>query len=87
MKKYLHKTVWLSGSSTFVHPISIYYGDLSRENGSSIVFQWDSDKRIFDKFIDRTVEKYSDFITSGFFVPNDGSCPAEIVFRFKGVTQ
>lgn len=44
-KKYLYNNTWLSGSSTYVSPIAIWKKE--------IVFQWGSDKNIFNKFIKR----------------------------------
>lgn len=76
-KKYLFPYTWLSGSSTEVSPVEIYaYGG----GKFRVTFQWNSAKRVFSKFIDRIVQKYSPLVCNGRFVPNDGSCPAEIIF-------
>lgn len=75
VKKYLCANTWLSGSSTTVCPIMV------RKN--EIIFQWNSDKKIFDKFISRTVEKYNDLLEAGCFWKSDGSCPSTITFKLK----
>ena len=75
VKKNLYEHTWTSGSSTIVYPITV------RKN--EIVFQWKSDRRIFDKFINRTVEKYNYLFESGYFWKSDGSCPSTIVFKFR----
>ena len=75
VKKYLYRHTWLSGSSTYVSPITVWKNE--------VVLQWDSDKRIFDRFIDRIVEKYNNLFSYGYFRKSDGSCPSTIVFRFK----
>ena len=74
-KKYLHKWIWTSGSCTYVYPIMVW-----KDN---ITIQWDCDKRIFDKFINRIVKKYNDLFESGYFWKTDGSCPSTITFIFK----
>lgn len=73
-KKYLYDHTWLSGSSTTVRPITIW----ARE----IEIQWKCDKRIFNKFIERIVAKYSDLFKTGIFWKTDGSCPSRIIFLF-----
>lgn len=75
VKKNLYEHIWLSGSSTPVYPITI--------RDYEIEFQWNSNRRIFDKFINRTIEKYKDIFESGYFWKSDGSCPSAIVFKFK----
>ena len=75
VKKYLCTNTWLSGSSTIVYPIMV--------RKDEITFQWNSDKRIFDKFISRTVEKYNNLFKSGCFWKSDGSCPSTITFKLK----
>ena len=74
VKKNLYNETWLSGSTT-VHPITIW--------GKEIVIQWSSDKKIFDKFIQRTVKKYNDLLERGYFWKSDGSCPSTITFVLK----
>ena len=74
-QKYLYKYTWLSGSSTTVYPITIYE--------DSIEIQWESDKNIFGKFIDRIVNNNADLFSKGFFWKSDGSCPSTITFCFK----
>lgn len=71
-KKYIYEHTWLSGSSTYVTPITIW--------NNEIELQWKSNKRIFDKFIQRYVEKYPDLISYGTFWKTDGSCPSTITF-------
>lgn len=75
VQKNLYEHVWLSGSSTEVYPIGIWASD--------VTFQWKSNKNIYDKFIKRTVEKYSDILSGGYFRKSDGSCPSEIVFLLR----
>ena len=75
VKKNLYRHIWTSGSSTTVYPITVRRND--------IVFQWNSNRRIFDKFINRTVEKYKAMFESGYFWKSDGSCPSVIVFKFR----
>lgn len=79
VKKYLYEGTWTSGSSTTVYPIAICVNSWKSE----IVVQWNSDKRIFDKFINRTVEKHKDILARGHFWKSDGSCPSTITFRLK----
>ena len=74
-KKYLYKRTWTSGSCTEVYPIMVWEND--------ITIQWDCDKRIFDKFINRIVEKYNDLFEWGCFWKTDGSCPSTITFKFR----
>ena len=78
VKKYLCTNTWVSGSSTTVYPIMV------RKN--EIIFQWNSDKRIFDQFINRTVERYKDLLEAGYFWKSDGSCPSTITFKVKEVS-
>ncbi len=73
--KNLCNRTWLSGSSTTVFPVTICK--------KKIVFQWNSDRRIFDKFIKRIVEKYNDLLIDGYFWKSDGSCPSTITFVLK----
>ena len=75
VQKYLYGYARLSGSSTNVYPITIWK--------ESIVLQWKSDKSIFDKFIQRVVDKNSDIFSDGLFWKSDGSCPSTITFYFK----
>jgi hypothetical protein len=77
VKKYMYEYTWLSGSSTYVSPISIYYVS------STITIQWKSHKNIFNKFIQRIIDNSEGFLIDGYFAKNDDSCPAEIVFKFK----
>ena len=53
VKKYLYRGVWVSGCQTTVHPITI--------DRNSIRIQWNCDKKIFQKFINRIVEKIPTF--------------------------
>lgn len=75
VKKNLYKYSWLSGSSTQVSPITIWR--------NRVELQWDSDRRIFDKFIKRIVKENEDLIAYGSFWKSDGSCPSTITFRFR----
>ena len=74
-KKYLYKGTWISGSCTTVYPIMIWKND--------ITIQWNCNKAIFDKFINRIAEKYNDIFEYGYFWKTDGSCPSTITFRLK----
>ena len=73
--KYLSPFKRLSGSATIVHPITI--------TKNKIILQWQSDKKIFDKFIQRTVKEYNHMFESGRFWKSDGSCPSTITFNLK----
>ena len=73
--KYLCPFNRLSGSATIVHPITV--------TKNKIILQWQSDKRIFDKFIQRTIIEYSHMFKSGHFWKSDGSCPSTITFNLK----
>ncbi len=77
VKKYLYNDCWLSGSSTTVHPITIF------EKSKQIVLQWESDKRIFGKFIERVKKENPEFIIDGKFWKSDGSCPSTITFYYQ----
>lgn len=74
-RKNLYGHTWLSGSSTEVYPITIWK--------STIEIQWKGNKKVYDKFIDRMVQKYADLFEYGYFCKSDGSCPSNITFRFK----
>ena len=73
--KYIKGDTWLSGSSTTVYPITI------SEVSKQIVFQLNTDKGIFNKFIERTCKKY-DKLKKGYFWKSDGSCPSTITFYY-----
>lgn len=75
VRKNIYTNIWLSGSSTEVIPITV--------GQKEIVFQWKSDRNIFDKFINRIVKKYNDLFAYGYFWKSDGSCPSTITFKFK----
>lgn len=75
VQKYLCKHIWTSGSSTEVYPIIIWQNEIE--------LQWNSDKSIFDKFINKMVEKHKDIIEYGMFWKSDGSCPSRIIFGLK----
>ena len=83
VKKNLYKFTWLSGSSTTVYPISIYYESFPT---SEVVLQWDSD-RACNKFINKIVQKFSNILKEGYFWKSDGSCPSTITFRLKEKIQ
>ena len=72
--KYLFPFKRLSGSTTIVHPITV--------TKNKIILQWQSDKKIFDKFIQRMVKEYNHMFESGHFWKSDGSCPSTITFWF-----
>lgn len=71
-KKNIYPFVWLSGSNTMVSPITYYKNE--------IVLQWNSSRNIYQKWIDRTVKKFSNILKYGYFDKNDGTCPSIIVF-------
>ena len=73
--KYLCPFKRLSGSSTIVHPITV--------TKNKLILQWESDKKIFDKFIQRMVKEYNHMFESGHFWKSDGSCPSTITFTLK----
>lgn len=73
--KYLCPFKRLSGSSTIVHPITV--------TKNKLILQWESDKKIFDKFIQRMVKEYNHMFESGHFWKSDGSCPSTITFNLK----
>lgn len=75
VKKYLYRNHWTSGSSTDVYPISIWQNDIE--------VQWNSDRRIFDNFIDKIVKNNSDLLSGGRFRKSDGSSPSQIIFFLR----
>lgn len=74
-KKNIYDDICLSGCSTYVHPITI--------SENEIIFQWKSNKKIFDKFIERYTKQFPQLIKSGVFDKGDGSCPSQIIFYLK----
>lgn len=78
VKKNIYSYSWLSGCSTHVSPITVWKNE--------IVLQWGTDRRIFDKWIKRVVERNGDLIKSGRFWKSDGSCPSTIIFWLKEKT-
>lgn len=74
--KYIEENKWLSGSSTTVYPITI--SEISKQ----ITFQLNTDKRIFNKFIERICKKY-DKLKRGYFWKSDGICPSTITFYYE----
>ncbi len=77
VNKNLYKYCWLSGCQTEVHPITVW------EQSKRIVLQWNSDRKIFDKFIERVKAENPGFITAGIFRKSDGSCPSTITFWYE----
>lgn len=75
VRKYVYKNTWISGSSTTVYPFSI--------NDREITMQWNSNKKIFNRFIRRIVKENSDLISDGYFWKSDGSCPSTVTFYFR----
>lgn len=73
--KYLCPFKRLSGNSTIVYPITV--------TKNKLILQWESDKKIFDKFIQRMVKEYNHMFESGYFWKSDGSCPSTITFNLK----
>lgn len=59
--KYIKINTWISGCSTTVYPVTVC------ENSKQIVFQLNTDKRIFNKFIERICKKY-DRLKKGVFL-------------------
>ena len=82
VKKNLYRHTWLSGSSTTVYPIAVYYEAWPT---SEVVLQWASDRacNVFINKINKIVEKFKDILKEGFFWKSDGSCPSTITFRLK----
>lgn len=76
VKKNLESGCWLSGSSTTVHPITIW------EKSKQIVLQWKSDKNVYGKFIERVKKENPGFIVDGKFWKSDGSCLSTITFYY-----
>ena len=72
INKHVRKYSWISGSSTEVRPITIWK--------ESVCVQLDTTRAVFQKAIDRVVEKNKTLFKSGSFCKNDGSCPATITF-------
>lgn len=76
--KYILNHTWTSGSSTVVYPVMINH--ISKE----VIFQINTDKKIFDKFILRVCNKYKS-IKSGYFWKSDGSCPSYVKFNYTDI--
>lgn len=72
--KHIYGYSWVSGSTTEVHPLTIWRDGLS--------IQMDTRKNYFEKAIVRVLEKHSDIFCEGWFNRHDGSCPATIWFNF-----
>lgn len=81
IKKNLCKCAWLSGSSTYVHPIEIRIRP-SENLADEVILQWESD-RCCDKFIQRIVKSYPNVLKKGHFCRSGGSCPNTIVLYLK----
>lgn len=75
VKKHLLKYPWLSGCSTEVAPITVW--------NESIVLQWDTTSRRFNRFISRMAAKFPDVVDHGYFSRGDGSSPAAITFILR----
>lgn len=76
IKKYLYQGIWLSGSSTYVYPITIW------NTSKQITIQLTTDKNLFNKLIKRYKNKYKN-IDYAYFWKSDGSCPSTLNFKFK----
>lgn len=81
INKYLYQYTWLSGSSTKVYPISARY---EKNNIKEITIQINTEKNLFNKLIERYKNNYKN-IDYGYFWKSDGSCPSQLVFKFKVV--
>ena len=71
----LYEFPWLSGSSTYVYPCTIWR--------DTIEYQLTCYDNVFDEFIKDIVDKYSDVICDGYFWESDGSCPCTLIFKLK----
>lgn len=72
--KHIYKHTWLSGSSTLVHPITLWEKE--------IVIQLDNDRNIYNKAIQRIIKKHKDILTGGLYYKSDGSCPNTLTFYY-----
>lgn len=82
VKKDLYPHTWLSGSSTYVTPITIWRDDDTLIS-NQIVLQWNTDKKP-TKWISQ-IEKFGKklgFIRHAVWSKSDGSCPSTITFYF-----
>ena len=78
-KKNIYPFVWLSGSNTLVSPIAYYKNE--------IVLQWNGERNIYRKWIERTVKKFDNILKDSYFDKGDGSCPPAIVFELKNCLE
>ena len=80
IQKYICKNCWLSGSNTFVYPLSLF---IDKNNKiKQIIIQVNIGKNVFGKLIKRYKDKYNN-MKDGYFSKSDGSCPSTINFIFK----
>lgn len=72
--KHIDHHHWTSGRSTIVYPITLW--------AHNVCIQIDTRRNYFQKAIERVLNKNKDLFCDGWFCKNDGSCPAEISFRY-----
>lgn len=78
IKRHLYKNTWTSGCVTEVFPIIRWVED------GEIVVQLNNNKNVFEKTIQRIIEKSNGNIIYGYFAQSDGSCPNTLHFFVKG---
>lgn len=78
IKRHIYPYTWLSGSSTEVYPITCWMED------GEIVVQLGTNKKDWDKAIQRIIKKSNGIIAKGYFLKKDGSCPDTLNFLIKG---
>lgn len=81
INKYLYQYKRLSGNNTTVYPISAKY---KNNKINEIIIQINTQRNYFKKLIERYQNNYKN-INYIYFTKNDGTCPSELVFKFKEV--
>lgn len=79
LAKHICKYTWLSGSSTYVYPITLWPRD--------VCIQLDTSKNLFKKCIERILAKYPNLFKDGYFCKNDGYCPAGVKLIYTDETM
>lgn len=74
IKRHIYPYTWLSGSSTEVYPITCWV------DGGEIVVQLGTNKKDWDKAIQRIIKQSNGLIVKGYFSKKDGSCPNTLTF-------
>jgi hypothetical protein len=78
--KHIYTSIWTSGSSTDVYPISIYHNN--HTNMYDIEIQLTTNRNYFTRTIEYFKKKYAD-ITDMRYCKYDGSCPNTIRLNVK----